>query len=426
MCGLVGVAGDVGGSRKNAFVNLLVVDSLRGMHSTGVASVDRYLENGSKTRLAKMPGGPSIVMSTNQFKDATTGSLKALIGHNRLATVGEHTVENAHPFDFDKIVGAHNGTLHATDRKKLYKFDEYGTDSEALFSDINMFGVQAAIEKLTHWDSAYALVWYDKEKGTINFLRNQQRPLMYSYSEDRQSILWASERRFIEFAAAHAGLKLQVDEKGNSFYYPEPDMHCFWEIPKINEKFDLVQKEEIKPKLRVEQYDNQTGWYWMNGDWFEGKRADHAKNYPGDQTTGNLFSVPNTNTFHKLDGTTTTYRSKNKGVGPVTSASGGTKKTKGATDNVVPFVFGGHKRLSKAKTAKFRGPYKDTHGNVINKPQFEEIVNQGCCMCVDANQSWGTFIQPFKSKTDPKYDYVCEACYHDDDTYDMLLQMMDD
>ena len=41
MCGLVGVAGDVSGTWKDLFTELLLIDSVRGTHSTGAGFVGR-------------------------------------------------------------------------------------------------------------------------------------------------------------------------------------------------------------------------------------------------------------------------------------------------------------------------------------------------------------------------------------------------
>lgn len=376
MCGLVGLAGDLTAYRKEVIGPLLIVDSLRGDHSTGIAGVKRYVK---AVILAKEPGAPSNLFKTPAFKDVMATPVKVIIGHNRYATIGAHTVENAHPFDFENVVGAHNGTLHKTDRAKLADWDKFGTDSEALFNTINLLGIEATIGLITDRYSAYALTWYDKLTNTINFLRNDERPLIYAYSEDRATLIWASEEDFLRVAAARCKIKLQDDK----VFDVTSNTHYSWEVPeKVVEKFDLPMQTElkqviVKTKNYFAGYGRHSGpSYWMDGDWFEGERSDHEKNY-GNKT--------------------------------------GTKY-----NNV--FIFGDHKR--RKDTKKWRPPYKDSRGFVLSKSMFENTVDQGCVCCGDANSVWGDFIQPFKSGGTKEYDYICESCYNDDETYEMMKQLI--
>src|SRR4051812_47418108 len=110
MCGLVGVAGDCTLNMKDVFTQLLLVDVVRGHHSTGAALVKRY-EN-QKILMEKAPIASPDFVRTKEYGDLiNTVGAQVLIGHNRYATIGEKTASNAHPFAFDGLVGAHNGTL---------------------------------------------------------------------------------------------------------------------------------------------------------------------------------------------------------------------------------------------------------------------------------------------------------------------------
>lgn len=349
------------------FNTLLLVDSLRGMHSTGAASVDRY--GSHAMRLAKQVGGPTNLFSMKEYNDLMNTNMRVLIGHNRHATVGEHTIKNAHPFAFDKIVGAHNGTLWRGDQKKLYKHDEFGTDSEALYANLEMFGIKSTVEHLSDVDSAYALTWFDRETNTINFLRNSKRPLVYAYTKDRCSIIWGSEARFIKFASEGHNIELYTDDGcKDGIYAVTVDTHYSWKIPEnINNKFDLPLMEEVKPPVKTGLY-QQNNW---SSRWEDGMYTSH----------GSYKDTP-----------------------------------------AKPFIFGKHKRIDPKK---FKPPYRDERGHHINKAQFEKFTrSQGCCFCGVADQRWGEFIQPFKSGGVTEYDYMCEGCYSDDDIYNICMNLI--
>src|ERR1700761_5954399 len=132
MCGLVGAAGNITPVVKDTFTELLLIDVVRGQHSTGVASVKR---NNNSITLHKAPIPSPIFIGTQEYADwLALSANKVLLGHNRYATVGDKTVANSHPFQFPELVGAHNGTLDKWALNQLPGKDKYGTDSEALYA----------------------------------------------------------------------------------------------------------------------------------------------------------------------------------------------------------------------------------------------------------------------------------------------------
>lgn len=216
MCGLVGVAGDLRHVDVQVFKQMLLMDSVRGMHSTGVAAVGSDVDD---TVVIKHAVNGALFVENFWHKNLDLLTNRALIGHNRHATRGKICLRNAHPFisENGKIVGAHNGTLDTGAIPKLPGVDgnSYGTDSEAL---INSIAETNPSEALTTAYGAWALSWYDFEKETINFHRNSDenpvhtRPLWFCFSEDGKRVYWSSElgilmtclgRNSVDHAKAH-------------------------------------------------------------------------------------------------------------------------------------------------------------------------------------------------------------------------------
>lgn len=179
------MAGNLTGNTDKALKQLLIVDSLRGLDSTGIAAVNRH--NGD-VAVVKQVGHPFELFEMKSFDKALQRQNMVIIGHNRFSTVGNSTRANAHPFDFPGLVGAHNGTLN-----NKFAFEEghsFNVDSQALYNHIDKHGIKAAIKIAK---GAWALVWWDKIEKRINFLRNDERSLYLCESKDGKQIFWASE-----------------------------------------------------------------------------------------------------------------------------------------------------------------------------------------------------------------------------------------
>lgn len=191
MCGLIGGVGALNIKKhRDAIGEMLIFDVVRGHHSTGMA----FVKNDMSHHVVKKLGNPFELIDSLEFdREMLKHDNWAMIGHNRLATKGAVNKRNAHPFQFDDVVGAHNGTLRDTSTLRDHRTFE--VDSEALMWNIEMEGIETTLPKIR---GAFAITVFDKSTSTLYLARNSERPLHYCYTKDGNTMFWASEEWMLE------------------------------------------------------------------------------------------------------------------------------------------------------------------------------------------------------------------------------------
>lgn len=280
LCGLVFMGTKYPGLRDiEIFEELLFADTFRGPHSTGVCSLFHKPAESKILRAIRKDAvpGPDFISSAlweAVSKMSAPGLTKnstiitrpyTMFGHNRWATKGAINAKNAHPFLHGHITLAHNGTL--TNQSLLPDHKDFEVDSENIAHAISKEGIEATVKKL---DGAFTLIWHDAELGTVNILRNNERPfhLVETTSGDwfgaseEQMLMWILKRQKIP-----VNIKRHFEcEPGTQYVFDVSTGRC-------------VFKEEVKHELPkfVKRY-TYVGQNWTDDDhdynsWWDARNA---------------------------------------------------------------------------------------------------------------------------------------------------------
>jgi predicted glutamine amidotransferase len=342
---------------KDVLSAMLYLDTWRGRDSTGVAAI----RHNADTAVLKstVPGyefveGPKLDqhLKMNDF---------CWIGHNRFGTMGKNIKTNAHPFTIDDedggclIVGAHNGTLK--NKHVLIDHARFGTDSEALYNNIAIEGLEKSVEKV---EGAWALTYYDHNEEELRIIRNKERPLFYAFEEGKKTLIWASEMWMIRVACSRYDVKLQDDKV---FSFAEDTLYRFPAPMKMNEELTYERKGGIVGKQTLTFFQN-----WNRERWTGGGSTHQTTHTQGEAT------CPSSSTSSSAIAAASSTQSGTKG--PVngeklvqTSASSSTSTSNTQPDN------------SKVRDILSTKKYKGYQGVFLTKKELDDQLENGCGWC---------------------------------------------
>lgn len=236
MCGLFGVATNRNGGLTYKQTDFLeqaaYVDALRGWDSTGFAVLDKDM-NGVGVYKRALPAADFLLsrVGLRAMKEAKKTSVRAVIGHNRAATVGSVNDDYAHPFQYGHIIGAHNGTLKS--RRGLVN-NNSPVDSMDLIHAFSACDPEDYVKFLRKVDGAYALTIANAKTGLLYFVRNNGRPLNLIW--DDSDLYWGSEVGMLWWLLE----RNKIDINGKSIEHLEVEPHRLYSYDPSSGELEYV------------------------------------------------------------------------------------------------------------------------------------------------------------------------------------------
>jgi hypothetical protein len=285
MCGIVGVhSGDkfgFYGKDRDALKGMMVVNSLRGIHSTGLMGFHKEESMKDQVNIVKTVGSPYYLFDWNksdEFFNRMVSNFGTVVGHGRYATRGAVNADNAHPFEENHIVLVHNGGI--TNFYSLHdknKHEHIQVDSHLV---ARLIADEGADEILPRLQGAYTLVWYDTTDGTLHMARNDQRPLFMGNND--KNMFFASEDHTVAWANGRYDLKIgEIKSLPTYQHYTFPKGSLEPEIKEYKQKYVYTPP--------VKRYNGTE----MDDEWYENRksRRQYYNNLPATDNSGAGISL---------------------------------------------------------------------------------------------------------------------------------------
>lgn len=283
MCGLVGVLSTELNTFQHSygkfFKQALFADTLRGADSTGIFVMDtkKMVQPDLYKKALAAPDFLQLKKVEDLLKDSHDWNV--MIGHNRAATKGGIHHHTAHPFQIGDITLVHNGTVH--NHRMLPNGHKFDVDSEAICDAINDIGIEEVVKKI---DGAFTFIWHDRRNGSMNFIRNEERPLAFGKVKDKNTILMASEAGMLRWLAIRNGLSLE------SIAEPKPgELFVFWPYKDNKDWTSKYDRKtlELRPKNVYQGYSGGVNY----GNGYSSNHTNHGGGKGGKKSsTGNHTS----------------------------------------------------------------------------------------------------------------------------------------
>ena len=345
-------------------------------------------------------------MQHKDYNSLVSATADVLIGHNRHGTMGANGSHlNAHPFNFENVVGAHNGTLDRSCVRNLHQHSSFDTDSEALYSEINENGIDEALTKI---EGAWALVFYDKVAGTLNMLRNNQRPLYYAYKKGRGVLYWASEHFLLHWILSRNKVELE-----DGYFEVTEDTLFTWDVGRV---MPVARQRDLassytpmwkRPEWRYDPF--LKDWRKKTEEELEEEKAKAAARTSGGASNPNPFPRSVQTSAEEAQTGTTGTQTTLPGLTDKATSTG--KNTTSGDTGVTSQVFQA-RRFRRDQVAKF-GPHTYSHkGQRIGELRFKHIMELSCCAyCGNDDIQFGDPVFFLESTTGQGWpEFLCEVC----------------
>lgn len=396
MCGLVGAFGKIDERAKIALAYLGTLCSLRGSDSTGYFDYIPDLKGGEQIKYAKTLDDPVRFFSPGERywnsmvqRRWKKHDPRIFAVHTRLATIGEVTRENAHPFHHGHVLGMHNGTI----RNGLEGQDKFKTDSECLYWNVSQRG-QDFLEDLTKKaQAAYVMVWLDTKAKTLNFLRNYERPLYMWLTSDKETVFWASEQPWL------ASVLPNLNLRGGSESLPVDEV---WSFDYTSEKVE-VKKEKLRP------FFHNTPPGQGNGTTGHGTGKGTLAVVPIEKDSGKKWN-------YKYNCWLSDEEAALRDATAFNQAREAAKRT-----NMEAAANANDKRSKFPQVIKGEETYFHSFQGVYHsKESYEHLLSCGCRGCNNVSQPY-EFVEFLTEK-----DYVCPRCKYDDVILELVLAELEE